>query len=318
MRRRLDAELVRRGLADGLVPARAVIDDGRVLVGGAPANTSGRLVDPSESVAVTAQAPRFVGRGGEKLAGALDGFGLDPDGLRVLDAGASTGGFSDVLLQRGAARVVALDVGHGQLHEKLRSDPRVEVHDRTNLRHVDPTLLGPFGAVVADLSFISLTKVMDVLVRSCAPGGWIVVLVKPQFEAPREEVSRGRGVITDPAEWTAAVVRVVHSARTAGAELVGLRVSPLRGAEGNVEFLVQLRRNSTDSASPSVSDDELARFVDGALSDAGLATGSTTGPVTGQTTGLNGRTAGLPAAGEARQAVLSRNPVEQRDPGDAR
>ncbi len=235
-------------MADGLVPARAVIGEGRVLVGGAPASTAARLVDPSESVAVTAPAPRFVGRGGEKLSGALDAFGLDPVGLRVLDAGASTGGFTDVLLQRGAAGVVALDVGHGQLHERLRSDPRVEVRDRTNLRHVDPALLGPFDAVVADLSFISLTKVMDVLVRCCTPGGWIVVLVKPQFEAPRDEVSRGRGVITDPAAWTAAVARVVHSARAAGADLVGLDVSPLRGAEGNVEFLAQLRRRPDPSA----------------------------------------------------------------------
>ena len=176
-----------------------------------------------------------------------------------LDAGASTGGFTDVLLQRGAARVVALDVGHGQLHEKLRSDPRVEVLDRTNLRHVDPALLGPFGAVVADLSFISLTKVMDVLVRSCAPGGWIVVLVKPQFEASRDEVSRGRGVITDPAEWTTAVVRVVRSAHAAGAELVGLAVSPLRGAEGNVEFLAQLRRCPDTPAPRPAPDDELER-----------------------------------------------------------
>lgn len=298
MRRRLDVELVRRGLADGLAPARTVIEQGRVLVGGAPANSAARLVDAGESVAVRPQASRFVGRGGEKLAGALDEFGLDPSGLAALDAGASTGGFTDVLLQRGAASVVALDVGQGQLHERLRRDPRVEVRDRTNLRHVDPAHLGPFGAVVADLSFISLTRVMDVLVRCCSAGGWIVVLVKPQFEAPRQEVSRGHGVITDPAEWSAAVVRVVHSARAVGAGLVGLRVSPLRGAEGNVEFLALFRRNAADPASPPASDDEVARLVAGVLVEAGLTAGPTSVSTAGPTDGASERQVVAGASGE--------------------
>jgi 23S rRNA (cytidine1920-2'-O)/16S rRNA (cytidine1409-2'-O)-methyltransferase len=208
-----------------------------------------------------------VGRGGEKLAGALQAFDLDPEGLRALDAGASTGGFTDALLQHGASSVVALDVGHGQLHERLRADPRVEVLERTNLRHVDPDELGPFGAVVADLSFISLTKVMAVLVGCAAPGGWLVLLVKPQFEAGRREASRARGVISDPSEWAGAVERVVHSAQHEGAAVAGLRVSPLRGADGNVEFLLHLRRDATPVP---VDDAELASMVDLALMAAGL------------------------------------------------
>jgi 23S rRNA (cytidine1920-2'-O)/16S rRNA (cytidine1409-2'-O)-methyltransferase len=267
VRRRLDAELVRRGLADSRTQARALIEQGRVRVGGAPATKAARQVDAGEPVLVSGDGPRFVGRGGEKLSGALDAFALDPDGLRALDAGASTGGFTDALLQHGASAVVALDVGHGQLHERLRADPRVEVLERTNLRHVEPDELGPFGAVVADLSFISLTKVMAVLVGCAAPDGWLVLLVKPQFEAGRREASRGRGVISAPVEWAGAVERVVRSAEREGASVAGLVVSPLRGADGNVEFLLHLRRAPAPAA---VDDDELASMVDAALLAAGL------------------------------------------------
>jgi 23S rRNA (cytidine1920-2'-O)/16S rRNA (cytidine1409-2'-O)-methyltransferase len=216
------------------------VEDGRVLVGGADATKASRLVDAGEPVVVQGPPPRFVGRGGEKLAGALEAFGLDPGGLRVLDAGASTGGFTDCLLQAGAAEVVALDVGHGQLHERLRADDRVVVLERTNLRHVEPDALGPFDAAVADLSFISLTTVMGVLVACVCPGGWLVVLVKPQFEAGRQEVSRARGVVTDPAAWARAIESVVRAAGEAGAAMMGAAVSPLKGGEGNVEFLVHL------------------------------------------------------------------------------
>ena len=243
MRRRLDAELVRRGLATGRTQARELVESGRVRVSGAPALKPARLVDAGEPVLVQGERPRFVGRGGEKLDGALERFGLDPSGLRVLDAGASTGGFTDCLLQRGAAHVVALDVGHGQIHERLRGDDRVSVVERTNLRHVDPEVLGPFGAAVADLSFISLTTVLDVLVRCCRPGAWLVVLVKPQFEAGRAEASKGRGVITDPAVWRSSLGRVLDAANEAGASMMGVMVSPLRGADGNTEFLLHLRRH---------------------------------------------------------------------------
>jgi 23S rRNA (cytidine1920-2'-O)/16S rRNA (cytidine1409-2'-O)-methyltransferase len=219
------------------------------------------MVDPAESLVVSGEPARFVGRGGEKLLGALQEFGLDPNGLRVLDAGASTGGFTDCLLQHGADHVVALDVGHGQLHERIRRHPAVTVLERTNLRHVTPDDLEPFDAAVADLSFISLTTVMEVLISLCLPGGWLVLLVKPQFEAGRQEASRGRGVITDPAQWDAALRRVVESAEVRGARLEGVAPSPLKGAEGNVEFLVHLGRvNSalgTDGPAPDRSDRSL-------------------------------------------------------------
>ncbi|MEO6121631.1 MAG: TlyA family RNA methyltransferase, partial [Acidimicrobiales bacterium] len=161
MRRRLDTELVRRGLVPSREQARARIEQGRVLVAGAPADKASRLVDAGEPVAVLGDPPPFVSRAGAKLAAALDRFAVDPAGRRALDAGASTGGFTDCLLQRGAARVVAVDVGHGQLHERLRADPRVVVHDRTNIRGF--RLDEPVDLVVADLSFISLRTVAPAL-----------------------------------------------------------------------------------------------------------------------------------------------------------
>lgn len=248
MRRRLDAELVRRGLAESRTQAQSYIDAGRVLVGGATASKAAHQVSPGDAVVVTGEPPRFVGRGAEKLLGALERFDLDPTGLRALDAGASTGGFTDVLLQHGASSVVSLDVGHGQLHERLRADPRVEVLERTNLRHVDPSELGPFGAVVADLSFISLTVVMPVLVGCCADDGWMVLLVKPQFEAGRREASKGRGVIADPLQWRGAIERVSAAAIARGARVDGLCRSPLHGADGNVEFLLLLRPDPAAAA----------------------------------------------------------------------
>ncbi len=262
VRRRLDAELVRRGLADSRARAVELVEAGRVLVGGAPATRAARQVDAGEALVVTGDPPRWVGRGAQKLLGALEEFGLDPAGLRCLDAGASTGGFTDVLVQHGAAEVVALDVGHGQLHERLRADPRVVVLERTNLRHVDPDVLGPFDAVVADLSFISLTLVMDVLVRSCRPGGWLVVLVKPQFEAGRADVDRGRGIIRDPALWRRALDDVLDAAEVAGARVGGVTVSPVRGTGGNVEFLAQLRPGRR--AVPASTVEERARLVESA------------------------------------------------------
>jgi 23S rRNA (cytidine1920-2'-O)/16S rRNA (cytidine1409-2'-O)-methyltransferase len=277
VRRRLDAELVRRGLAESRTQARTLIEAGRVRVGGAPATKAARQVDAGEAVLVEGDGPRFVGRGGEKLEGALKAFALDPSGLRVLDAGASTGGFTDALLQRGAKEVVALDVGHGQLHERLRADPRVVVMERTNLRHVEADELGPFDAVVGDLSFISLTKVADVLACCVVPGGWLVLLVKPQFEAGRREVSRGRGIISDPEEWAGAVERVVGAFAEVGVAIEDVVVSPLRGADGNVEFLVRLRR---EPVAPAPVPADLRDRVEGALEDAGLAsTRSTDGTV---------------------------------------
>jgi 23S rRNA (cytidine1920-2'-O)/16S rRNA (cytidine1409-2'-O)-methyltransferase len=193
-------------------------------------------------VLVTGNPPRFVSRAGEKLAAALDRFGIDPDGVRALDAGASTGGFTDCLLQRGASQVVAVDVGYGQLHERLRADPRVEVHERRNVRELAAgDLGGPFALVVADLSFISLRTVLPNIVALAAPGADLVTLVKPQFEAGREDASRGRGVIRDPAVWRRVLDDVVYAYEARGAAIMGAMVSPITGAEGNVEFLLHAR-----------------------------------------------------------------------------
>jgi 23S rRNA (cytidine1920-2'-O)/16S rRNA (cytidine1409-2'-O)-methyltransferase len=193
-----------------------------------------------------------VGRGGEKLDAALDHFGLTVDGLRALDAGASTGGFTDCLLQRGAREVVAVDVGYGQLHERLREDDRVRNLERTNIRKVDTSAVGgPVGLVVGDLSFISLRLVVPVLVQVCLPGAPIVLLVKPQFEAGRAEASRGKGVITDPVIWRRVLEDVIAAVEEAGAIIMGCMVSPITGSDGNVEFLVHARaggdRDETDA-----------------------------------------------------------------------
>ena len=233
-RRRLDAELVRRGLVTSRERARAVIADGLVTVAGAPADKPGRLVGLDDPVAVAGPPPRFVSRGGEKLDAALDRFGLDVAGRTVVDAGASTGGFTDCLLQRGAAAVVAVDVGRGQLHPRLRADPRVTVRERTNIR--DLRLDAPADFVVADLSFVSLRTLASTLVGLSA-GKAVVVLIKPQFEVGRVEASRAKGVIRDAGLRRAAVEGVRDAFAACGAAMMGVMVSPLRGAEGNVEFL---------------------------------------------------------------------------------
>lgn len=242
-RRRLDLELLRRGLTESRQQARHLIDAGRVLVSNAPADKAGRLVAPGEPIRVLGPPARFVGRGGEKLAGALERFDLDPRGRRALDAGASTGGFTDALLQAGAESVVAVDVGRAQLHERLRDDARVDVREQTDIRRVRAEDVGgPVDVVVADLSFISLRAVIDALLVLVAPGGDLVVLVKPQFEAGRAEVSKGRGVIRDPAVWRRVLDEAVVAIEAAGGAIMDAMVSPLRGADGNAEFLVHVRR----------------------------------------------------------------------------
>lgn len=233
---------MRRGLAPSRQQAQVDIAAGRVTVGGAPADKAARLVAPDEPVVVLGPAPRFVGRGGEKLDAALDRFGVVVAGRRVYDIGASTGGFTDCALQRGAATVVAVDVGYGQLHERLRVDPRVEVHERTNARDLTPGALGASADVlVADLSFISLRTVLPALVSLVAPGGEMVLLVKPQFEAGRQEASRGKGVISDPAIWRRVLEEVSAALVGLGAAIMGVMASPLSGADGNVEFLLHAR-----------------------------------------------------------------------------
>jgi 23S rRNA (cytidine1920-2'-O)/16S rRNA (cytidine1409-2'-O)-methyltransferase len=198
-----------------------------------------------------------VSRGGEKLQAALRRFDVSLAGRRVLDAGASTGGFTDCALQHGAESVVAVDVGRGQLHERLRRDERVEVHDRTNIRRVDPAALGrPADVLVADLSFLSLRLVLDDLLALVSPGGELLLLVKPQFEATRSEADAGRGVIADPAVWGRVLGEVMDALDRRGAAIMGAMTSPLRGADGNVEFL--LHAMAPDRLQPERSIDQHA------------------------------------------------------------
>lgn len=247
-RRRLDAELVRRGLVTSRTDAQALIDDHRVTVNGAVADKPARQVAPGDQLHVIGPPPRFVGRGALKLDHALDVFGIDVTGLRVLDAGASTGGFTDCVLQRGAAHVVAVDVGHGQLHERLRSDPRISNLERTNVRHIDREAIGgAVDLVVGDLSFISLRLVIAALMSVCQPGASMVLLVKPQFEAGRSEVSRGRGVITDPLVWDRVRDEITDAFVERGCEVVGWTDSPITGADGNHEFVVHARNRGDGS-----------------------------------------------------------------------
>lgn len=206
---------------------------------GALADKPARQVAPGDQLLVVGPPARFVGRGALKLDHALDAFSIDVTDLRVLDAGASTGGFTDCVLQRGAASVVAVDVGHGQLHERLRADDRVVNLERQNIRAIDADLIGGLvDGVVGDLSFISLRLVIAPVVAVCQPGGFMVLLVKPQFEAGRTEVSRGKGVVTDPDIHDRVRAEIDHALTAAGCTVAGWTTSPITGADGNVEFLV--------------------------------------------------------------------------------
>ncbi len=199
---------------------------------------------------VTGPGPRYVSRAGVKLEAALDRFGVSVAGRRVLDAGASTGGFSDCVLQRGAVQVVAVDVGYGQLHERVADDPRVEVRDRTNVRSLEAASVDPpADVVVADLSFISLRLVLDALLAVLAPDGDLVTLVKPQFEAGRQVVSKGKGIVTDPAVWSDVLTEVLSALDARGATIMGLMASPITGSDGNVEFVLHARPG-TGAAGP--------------------------------------------------------------------
>jgi 23S rRNA (cytidine1920-2'-O)/16S rRNA (cytidine1409-2'-O)-methyltransferase len=238
-RRRLDAELVRRQLTSSRTEAQALIAANRVLVNGSVADKPSRQVAPADAVVVEGPPARFVGRGATKLDHALDVFGVDVRGRRALDVGASTGGFTDCLLQRGASHVVALDVGHGQLHERLRADARVTNLERHNVRHVDVDQIGGLvDIVVGDVSFISLRLVIAVLTTLCQPGSPMVLLVKPQFEAGRQEVDRGRGIVSDPAIHERVRAEIDDALVEAGCSVHGWTDSPITGADGNREFLV--------------------------------------------------------------------------------
>lgn len=241
-RRRLDTELVRRELSADRAQAHVLISAHRVIVNGSIADNAARQVAPGDSVVVSGPPPRWVGRGAEKLDRALDVFEIDVSGLRALDAGASTGGFTDCLLQRGAREVVALDVGHGQLHERLRADPRVMNIERCNIRGAGrETIGGPVDIAVGDLSFISLALVIPPLISMCHAGSSMVLLVKPQFEAARSEVDKGRGVITDPLIHARVRQEIETELEQAGCVIEGWTDSPISGADGNKEFLVHAR-----------------------------------------------------------------------------
>ncbi|MBW0118082.1 TlyA family RNA methyltransferase [Pseudonocardia abyssalis] len=255
-RARLDAELVRRGLARSRQQAAELIEQGRVAVRGVVAGKAATVVDRDTPVIVRETGEReWASRGAHKLIGALDAFALDVGGARCLDAGASTGGFTDVLLDRGAAEVVAVDVGYGQLVWRLRSDERVHVHDRTNVRALTPDDIGGTAAVtVADLSFISLRTVLPAL--AACTDGVLVPMVKPQFEVGRERLGSG-GVVRDPELRRSALVDVAAAARALGLVLRGAVASPLPGPSGNVEFFLLLARTGDD-----VGDDALATAVE--------------------------------------------------------
>lgn len=244
-RLRLDEILLARGLAESRAQAQGLIMAGRVRRGTERLEKPGREY-PADVALEIEPAPRFVGRGGEKLAAALAAFALDLRGAHLLDVGASTGGFTDCALQAGAASAVCVDVGRGQLHARLRADPRVTNLEKLNARRLAPADLprAEFDAVVMDLSFISLTAVLPAVWPLLRRGGALVALVKPQFEAGKAEADRGRGVIRDPGVRAAALERVRSFARTdlAGAEEIGVIESPLPGADGNREFLLGLRK----------------------------------------------------------------------------
>ncbi len=242
-RARLDAELVRRGLARSRRHAGELIAEGRVQVDGTVASKSAVPVTPEQPIEVAAggRGPEYASRAGHKLAGALDALGSAAPrvaGRRCLDVGASTGGFTDVLLQRGAAHVVAVDVGHGQLLARLRQDPRVTARDGVNVRYLAPGDVDPApDLVVGDLSFISLTLVLPALAAVAAPGADLLLMVKPQFEVGRERLGAG-GVVRDPALRTSAVQSVVESAVALRLRVRDVVPSPLPGPHGNVEYFL--------------------------------------------------------------------------------
>ena len=245
MRTRLDAELVRRGLARSREDAVDLIESRSVLVRGIPATKPATQVDPETSITLAGKREDYVSRGGYKLAGALDAFKeISVSGVTALDAGASTGGFTDVLLKRGAAKVIAVDVGYGQLAWELRQDPRVEIHDRTNVRNLNREIFSDeIDLVVADLSFISLSLVLPALAAVSKPNADFVLMVKPQFEVGREKLGAG-GVVRDPALRRSAVLDVAESAYDVGLGTMGIAASPLPGPAGNVEYFLWLRRGA--------------------------------------------------------------------------
>jgi 23S rRNA (cytidine1920-2'-O)/16S rRNA (cytidine1409-2'-O)-methyltransferase len=239
-RERIDKLMVERGLAESRTKAQALVMAGVVLVNEQRVEKSSESFPPDVSIRVKGAdnaATRYVGRGGLKLEAALREFGLDVSGLICLDVGASTGGFTDCLLQHGARRVVAIDVGHNQLDWRIRQDERVEVREGMNARYVEPeNFHEPFDLAVMDVSFISATKVIPAIVPLLTERGRFITLIKPQFEVGKGEVGKG-GIVSDPAQHARVVEEVNRAAEASGLEVVGVIPSPITGADGNVEFL---------------------------------------------------------------------------------
>ena len=280
---RLDSELVRRGLARSRTHAAQLITDGHVTLDGVIAVKPARQVSPAQALEiVTAQGDDYVSRGAHKLAGALDALdsrGLAPtiEGRRCLDAGASTGGFTDVLLRRGASHVVAVDVGYGQLAWPLQSDERVTVLDRTNVRALDPQAVAPApGLVVGDLSFISLTLVLAPLLAAAAEDADLLLMVKPQFEVGRRRLGRG-GVVRDPELHVETVLEVAAAAHGLGLGVDAVTASPLPGPAGNVEYFVSMHaaraHGPGDLTGPGLEDEARRAVAEGPAGSPGAGGG---------------------------------------------
>lgn len=247
-RERLDVLLVRRGLVASRERAKRLIMAGQVLVNGQRVDKSGTKVDAAADIEVRGEDIPYVSRGGLKLAKALEVFQVDPTGKVAIDVGASTGGFTDCLLQNGARKVYAIDVGYGQLAWKLRQDPRVVVRERTNIRHVRPEDLDELAELATiDVAFISLTKIFGTVAELLVPGADLICLVKPQFEAGPELVSKG-GIVRDPEVHREVITRVIMAAEDVGFTHRGLTYSPVTGADGNIEFLAHFVRLAKDNA----------------------------------------------------------------------
>ncbi|QPK80140.1 TlyA family RNA methyltransferase [Corynebacterium lizhenjunii] len=264
-RRRLDAELVRRKIARSREQAVEMIRGGRVFVGGFPARKPASVVEPDVSIRVEAQeGDDWASRGAHKLLGALDAFGVSVEGKRVMDAGASTGGFTDVCLRRGAREVLAIDVGYGQLLWRLQNDERVRVLDRTNIRHIDlQQTFGPCEVMVGDLSFISLKLVLPAIAACMAPGAELLPMVKPQFEVGKERLGAG-GVVRSPQLRAEVTLDIARCAQDLGLSCRGVVASPLPGPSGNVEYFLWL---VNDGAKSQPSEESLSEMVRTAIEE---------------------------------------------------
>lgn len=268
IRRRLDAELIRRKLVDGVDAAHDLVKSRRVIVGGVVADNPARMVTPAEAVSVKAAPSRFVSRGGEKLAAALVHFGHDVTNLRVIDVGSSTGGFTDCVLQHGAREVLAIDVGTNQLNHRLRQDPRVTIWEQTDIRDVDPTTVESADLIVADLSFISLKPIFASFRALLAQNGRCITLIKPQFEVTHDEATQARGVIRDPELWRRTIRDALKAAIHEGLMCIGIIPSPITGTSGNVEFLIMLQPVGDSSEQLNQDQPRLKEMIDRAVDHA--------------------------------------------------